>query len=531
MNDVDPLPISLVAHHVFCPRRAWLEAAGEETDTYQMSVGELAHRATDDPTRSRGDRHRSVDIAHRAWGITGRADTVESHDGSLRVVEYKATPVRRKAEPTAPMRIQLALQSASLQEMGHAVTEHAVYFTTHHKYVPVVLSDADFDAARVEVIKTRETLQSATAPEPLHDDPRCMNCSHVSICLPDERAQMPVTRRIHVADPDSQIVHLATFGSRAFTRGGRLRISARGEELASFPLERVSGLVVHGNVDLSSALIRELLWRGLTIVWCSGAGRVVGWSHTANTPNGLERVRQHGASAEGRLALAREFVGAKIANQATLLRRNGDAPETVSHLRAMQRNALNAETLDALYGFEGEAAARYFASFATMLRDRQRAAFMARWRGRAGRGAFDPLNVALNFVYGVLVAETIRAVAACGLDPHAGFLHSSNRNKPALALDLMEEFRAPLGDAVVLTAINNYEITESDFSSALGSCRLRDKGRKALLSAYERRLATEFAHPVFKYKITWRRAIEVQARMVLGYIDGSQAKYTGVTTR
>lgn len=252
--------------------------------------------------------------------------------------------------------------------------------------------------------------------------------------------------------------------------------------------------------------------------------------HTANTPNGLARVRQHQASAEGRLALAREFIGAKIANQATLLRRNGDAPATVSYLRMLQRTALSAETLGALYGFEGEAAARYFASFSTMLRPRQAEVF---WRGGpAGRQrALDPLNVALNFVYGVLVAETIRAVAACGLDPHAGFLHSSNRNKPALALDLMEEFRAPLGDAVVLTAINNGEITESGFSSALGSCRLRDSGRKALLSAYERRLATEFTHPVFKYKVTWRRAIEVQARMVLGYIDGSQAKYTGVATR
>jgi CRISP-associated protein Cas1 len=314
-------------------------------------------------------------------------------------------------------------------------------------------------------------------------------------------------------------------------RGGRIHVSARGEQLASFPIERVSGLIVHGNIDLSSALIRDLLWRGLTIVWCSGTGRVIGWSHTANTPNGQQRVRQHQASAQGRLALAREFIGAKIANQATVLRRNGDAPETLSYLRTMQRQALRAEILGALYGFEGEAAARYFASIPTMLRDRQGATFLARWPGRAGRGAFDPLKLALNYVYGVIVADTIRAVAACGLDPQAGFLHSSNRNKPALALDLMEEFRAPLGDAVVLTAINNGETTESSFSSALGSCRLRDDGRRALLSTYERRVDTEFTHPVFKYKLTWRRAIEVQARMVLGYIDGSQAKYTGVTTR
>ena len=415
--------------------------------------------------------------------------------------------------------------------MGQAVGGCAVYFTTHRSHVPVLLDDTDFETARQEVAKTKETVQSPTAPEPLHDDPRCMGCSHAGVCLPEERAQSPVVRRIHVSDPDGGIVHLTTAGSRAFLRDGRLRVSRRGEELASLPLEQVAGLVVHGNIDLSSALVRELLWRGLTIVWCSGTGRVIGWSHTANTPNGLARVRQHQASAEGRVELAREFIVAKIAGQATLLRRNGNSPNVVSSLRKLQRKARDAQQIDILTGFEGDAAARYFASFPTMLRAPQGAPFLAGWTGRVGRGAFDPLNVSLNYLYGVITAEVIRALAACGLDPHAGFMHSSSRNKPALALDLMEEFRAPLGDAVVLAAINNREITDCDFTTALGTCRLRDAARKTLLRSYERRLETEFTHPVFKYKVTWRRAIEVQARMLLGYLDGSQERYRGVTTR
>lgn len=528
---MDLIPISLVAHHVFCPRRAWLEAAGEQTDSYAMTAGALAHTATDDPSTARGGQHRSIDVAHPEWGIVGRVDTVESRDGKLEIVEYKATPVRRKAEVTQPMRIQLALQRACLGAMGHDVGGCAVYFTTHQTHVPVRLDATDHETAREEVSRTRATVQSPTAPEPLHDDPRCMGCSHAGVCLPDERAQTPVVRRIHVADPDGGLVHLTTAGSRAFLRGGRLRVSRSGEELASLPLEQVAGLVVHGNIDLSSALIRELLWRGLTIVWCSGTGRVIGWSHTAGTPNGLARVRQHQASVQERIELAREFIVAKIAGQATLLRRNGNSPDVVSSLRKLQNKSRDAQKIDILTGFEGDAAARYFASFSTMLHAPQGDPFLAGWSGRVGRGAFDPLNVALNYLYGVITAEAIRALAACGLDPHAGFLHSSNRNKPALALDLMEEFRAPLGDAVVLAAINNREITETDFTNALGSCRIRDAGRKTLLRSYERRLETEFTHPVFKYKVTWRRAIEVQARMLLGYLDGSQKTYRGVTTR
>ena len=141
------------------------------------------------------------------------------------------------------------------------------------------------------------------------------------------------------------------------------------------------------------------------------------------------------------------------------------------------------------------------------------------------------MNAALNFCYGMLLADVTRAVVACGLDPHAGFLHSSGRNKPALALDLSEEFRAPVADAVVIAAFNNGEVKVRDFTSVTGSTRLRDDGRAALIRAYERRVMTEFRHPLFGYQVTWRRAMEIQARLVLGVIDGTQGSYKGIATR
>lgn len=150
---------------------------------------------------------------------------------------------------------------------------------------------------------------------------------------------------------------------------------------------------------------------------------------------------------------------------------------------------------------------------------------------RTRRPARDPVNAALNYCYGLLLSDLIRAVAACGLDPHAGFLHSSGRNKPALALDLCEEFRAPVADSVVLGAFNNGELRAGDFSSVTGSSQLRPSGRSALISAYERRVATLFRHPVFEYEVTWRRAMEIQARLVLGVLDGTQPSYKGITIR
>jgi CRISPR-associated protein Cas1 len=257
----------------------------------------------------------------------------------------------------------------------------------------------------------------------------------------------------------------------------------------------------------------------------------VGWAAPAAGPNGAVRPRQHLASTTGKLELAREFVSAKIANQATLLRRHGDSPEAVSRLRALQQRARSAESVAGLFGIEGDAAAVYFRSFATMFTATVRDVAGIEFATRTRRPARDPVNAALNFCYGLLTGDVLRAVVACGLDPHAGFLHSSERNKPALVLDLCEEFRASVADSVVLWAFNNGELKESSFSDVLGVVNLREAGRRALISAYERRVRTEFRHPVFGYSLTWRRAMEVQARLVLGVIDGTQNSYVGIRIR
>jgi len=184
-----------------------------------------------------------------------------------------------------------------------------------------------------------------------------------------------------------------------------------------------------------------------------------------------------------------------------------------------------------LFGIEGDAAARYFDSFQTLFKPRVLAAEKLSFSTRTRRPARDPINAALNFCYGLLLGDMLRAVAACGLDPHAGFLHSSERNKPALALDLSEEFRAPVADAVVVAAFNNGEVKARDFAHVTGTTRLREKGRTALIAGYERRVTGRFRHPLFGYEVTWRRAMEIQARLILGVIDGSQPSYRGIYTR
>ncbi|TFH98466.1 CRISPR-associated endonuclease Cas4/Cas1 [Micrococcus lylae] len=529
----DSVPISLVAHWSFCPRRAWLEAMGEKApQVAQMAEGTAAHRRVDTPSAGEGDTVRAVDVRERTLGFHGRIDRAERlPSGALRVIEHKATPVKRSPTVSEANRLQLTLQTMALEAMGHEVAGAQVYFTHHHRNVPVDLDDADRSAAVAAVEATRKVVSSTRAPAPLSDDPKCMRCSHSSVCLPEERQEAAVVRRIVPPDPTGEVVHLTAPGSRASLSRGRLTVVQGDEKLASVPLERMTAVVVHGNVDLSGALLREMMWRGLPGVWCTGTGRVVGWTNGVRSPNGGARFRQFEVAAQGRVDVAREFIAAKISNQATILRRFGGDASVVAQLRSATRMALTAPTEQELFGIEGRAAAAYFDRFPRLLSDAVDSSIGANFPGRVGRGAVDELNVALNYGYGMLLGEVIRAVLACGLDPHAGLLHSPGRNKPALALDLMEEFRAPLVDAAVLTAFNNGEFGERSFTHVLGGARFTQHGRRKLISGVERRLVTEFMHPVFQYRMTWRRAIEVQARMFLGVLDGTQPTYKGIRVR
>jgi CRISPR-associated protein Cas1 len=113
-----------------------------------------------------------------------------------------------------------------------------------------------------------------------------------------------------------------------------------------------------------------------------------------------------------------------------------------------------------------------------------------------------------------LRVQVTAAVHLAGLDPYIGYLHEVTRGQPAMVLDLMEEFRPLVADNLVLGVINNREIQPKDFTENLGAYRLSDAARKTFLQAFERKMTDEFKHPVFEYRCTYRRAIELQARLL-----------------
>jgi CRISPR-associated protein Cas1 len=324
-------------------------------------------------------------------------------------------------------------------------------------------------------------------------------------------------------------------GARVVKDGGLLRVLEQQERLTEARLREVSQLALFGGVQVTASVIRELCSRGIPICHLSHGGWFYGITHGMPHKNVELRRRQYAAAEDPDtcLSLARRFVEAKILNCRTLLRRNHSAlpAEALEGLKGDLRRASKTERIDSLLGVEGTAAARYFAQFGEMLRPPGGSVVAFDFAQRNRRPPRDPVNALLSFAYALLAKDFTTTLMSVGFDPFLGFYHKPHYGRPALALDLMEEFRPLIADSVVLTVINNGEVRPEDFISAMGGVALTQGGRIQVLQAYERRMRQEIIHPIFGYRISYRRVLEVQARLLGRYLMGEIRAYPSFLTR
>jgi CRISP-associated protein Cas1 len=217
-----------------------------------------------------------------------------------------------------------------------------------------------------------------------------------------------------------------------------------------------------------------------------------------------------------------------------MLMRNHEEPPTplLSRLRQAVNDALMAKSLDELLGIEGSAAANYFGAFAGMLKPEPGdGSLIFDFRARNRRPPRDPVNALLSLAYSLLAKDCAIAAAAVGFDPYVGFYHQPRFGRPALALDIMEEFRPLIADSVVVTLVNNRMLDESHFVRAGNAVNLTARGRRIFFEAYEARMSSGVTHPVFDYKVCYRRAIELQFRLLARVLTGEIAIYRPFVTR
>jgi len=180
---------------------------------------------------------------------------------------------------------------------------------------------------------------------------------------------------------------------------------------------------------------------------------------------------------------------------------------------------------------EGAAAREYYRALPRLFRRGARASFPVDFERRSRRPPRDRVNSVLSFLYALLTKECTLAARRVGFDPLLGFYHRPRFGRPALALDLMEEFRPLVADSTLLTLVNRSQLTTGDFAERAGTVTLTPSGRRAVIAAFEQRLTTEIVHPVFRYRVSYRRALELQARLLAGALVHDVPEYRPFVTR
>jgi CRISPR-associated protein Cas1 len=572
----DYLPARMVNEFTYCPRLffyEWVEGLFvESVDTVE---GSIQHARVDAKTTALPDaaelperiHSRSVTLSSERLRVIAKMDLVEVDGGVATPVDYKHGRPREGPEGLdlwPSDRVQLAVQGIVLRENGYRCEEGVAYYRKTGQRVRVAFDEALIAETERAILEAWGAAEVGVIPPPLVDSPKCPGCSLVAICLPDEtwRAgaeeaeaaeeprqlalfdmprRKPVKREVRpMMTPRSDLrpLYLNTQGVKLGKSGAVLQVKDKDKLVQEVRIGEICQVNLMGNVQITTQAVQALCEAEVPICYFSMGGWFYGITMGLNTRNVFLRRSQFRLAEQEYFAraIARRLVAGKIRNQRTLLQRNHVEPkrQTLAGMKEMAERAEGAGSLEELLGIEGNAARMYFGEFAGMMKPDEEAgadALPFEMNGRNRRPPRDPVNAMLSLGYSVLAKDLTVACYAVGFDPYVGFYHQPRFGRPALALDLMEPFRALIVDSAVLTAVNTGMVTARDFVRAGGAVALTAGGRKAFFRSYEMRMDTLVTHPLFEYRVSYRRLLEIQARLMARVVEGEIGEYPVFTTR
>lgn len=570
----DYLPARMVNEFCYCPRLffyEWVEGVfAESADTVE---GSIEHRRVDEKATALPEaaelpqfiHSRSVTLSSERLKTIARMDLVEAAGGVVTPVDYKHGRPREGPgglELWPADRAQLAVQGLVLRENGYDCREAVAYYRKTGQRVRVEL-DAELVAWTEGLVRDAWAVAATEEiPPPLEDSPKCTGCSLAGICLPDETAaaacvapeenaqqltlfdtgarKAPRREVRPLVTPRGELrpAYLNKQGVRVGKSGGVLQVREKESLLQELRIGEICQLSLMGSVQITTQAVQALCEAGIPICYFSMGGWFYGITMGLNRKNVFLRRSQFKLAEEDGFAraLARRLVAGKIRNQRTMLQRNHVEPARapLAGMKEMAERAETASSLDTLLGIEGNAARLYFSQFAGMIKCEEAPAAADLdfdFEGRNRRPPRDPVNALLSLAYSLLAKDLTVACYAVGFDPYIGYYHQPRFGRPALALDLMEPFRPLIADSAVLTAVNTGMVTPRDFVRAGGAVALTPAGRKGFLRAYELRMDTLVTHPLFNYRVSYRRMLEIQARLLARLLEGEIDVYPVFTTR
>ena len=585
----DYLPARMLNEFAYCPRLFYYEwVEGVFAHNVETVEGALRHSKMDSKTDAlpaaeeidETDKihSRSVTLSSDRCGLIAKMDLTEGTEGRVTPVDYKRGSPRKAEDGSLELwdsdRYQLAAQAIVLRDNGYCCEEGVVYYVATKQRVRLPIDDALLTETLDMVQEARSTAENGVMPPPLVDSPKCPRCSLVGICLPDETAAchrfVPDTgrfkqltlfdveptrgadtisneidgeiRRLVPARDDLRPLYLNTQGMRVGVSGGVLQVREKQKLVQEVRIGEICQLNVMGNIQISTQAIQTLCRQEIPIAYFTQGGWFYGVTQGLGIKNIYLRRDQFRLADVPSFCLrfARALIAGKIRNQRTMLQRNHIEPPSsaIAQLKCLYEDTDHAQSLEELLGIEGNAARVYFQNFSGMIKTEtnnvdtgtnQGVTFD--FDGRNRRPPRDPVNALLSLAYSLLSKDLSVTTKIVGFDPYLGFYHQPRFGRPSLALDLMEPFRPLIADSAVLTAINTRMVTLSDFIQAGQTTALRPSGRKAFFHAYEQRMDSLATHPLFGYRVNYRRILEIQARLLARVLTGEMTTYPVFTTR
>jgi len=580
----DYLPARMLNEFVYCPRLffyEWVEGLfAHSADTLDGAHRHARHDDHEDelpaPLEDAERIHaRSVTLASDTLGLIAKLDLIEGEGTTVTPVDYKrGSPRQTDAGPEAwpADQAQLCAQALVLREHGFTVTEAVAYYYETKQRARVQIDPALVSEVTTAIERARAIAASGRIPHPLVDSPKCPRCSLVGICLPDETrramllappeegvqpglfgddAELWVDRPLDTTRPepaedeirrlvpvrdDLRPLYVTGFALTVGKSDDVLQVRERSKLVQEVRVHEISQVNVFGSVTVTGPALQALCWAEKPVAHFTFGGWFAGMTTGLGLKNVFLRIAQVRASDDAAFCLqvARAIVATKIRNQRTLLQRNHLEPSrlVLVRLKQLADEAQDASSLASLLGIEGTAARLYFEQFAGMLKPEPGDELPPfDFNGRNRRPPRDPVNALLSFAYSLLVKDLTIVCHTVGFDPFVGFYHQPRFGRPALALDLMEGFRPLIADSSVLSAVNTRMVTPKDFLRAGRSVTMTASGRKAVLRAYEQRMDNLVTHPLFGYRVSYRRVLEIQARLLARTVTGEVTRYPGFETR
>jgi CRISPR-associated protein Cas1 len=328
--------------------------------------------------------------------------------------------------------------------------------------------------------------------------------------------------RLFPADRELKIVHVTHYDARVSRSANALKIESAEGGNSEFPIHEIGAIVLHGYPQITTQALYLCAANEVAIHWISAGGRYV--TGLATGGNAVQRcLRQYKALSDPAMCLviARKLVMAKVENSLRYIlratRENGrdtsGVGEAIETLRNCLKQSSHAADLDSLRGFEGVAGRVYFAALGTLLVDAVPESM--RFSGRTRRPPKDRFNALLGFGYALLHQAVLQAIRVVGLEPALGFFHTPRSAAHPLALDLMELFRLPLWDIVLVGSTNRLQWDPVvDFMETKGGIWLSDSGRRKAIELFEKRMEETWKHPVIEYSLSYARLIELEVRLL-----------------